>query len=68
MPVLTSSQLAGPVQLAARHILVRRKNWARRNSGVVVVFAIVGALAILLLVLFIYRKLQARKAARAQQL
>ena len=45
-------------------ILIKRKsgNWASRERGVVVVFCIIGALAILLIGLFIHKKLAARKA------
>lgn len=50
------------VDMAA--ILIKRKsgNWASRERGVVVVFCIIGALAILLIGLFIHKKLAARKA------
>ncbi|QDS72662.1 hypothetical protein FKW77_002747 [Venturia effusa] len=40
-------------------------NWAQREVGVIVVFAIIGALAILLLGLFLGKKLAARKEAKA---
>jgi hypothetical protein len=41
---------------AAVHQLVKRKNWAAREPGVIVVFAIVGAVAILVVGLFIQKK------------
>ncbi|KAF2744078.1 hypothetical protein M011DRAFT_480154 [Sporormia fimetaria CBS 119925] len=49
---------------AAAHHLMKRKNWAQREPGVIVVFAIVGAVAILLLALFIQKRINQRKAAR----
>ncbi|KAF2842844.1 hypothetical protein M501DRAFT_993614 [Patellaria atrata CBS 101060] len=49
----------------AVHQLVRRKNFAQREPGIILVFAIVGAVAILLIGLFVHKKLSARKAARA---
>jgi ABC-type taurine transport system substrate-binding protein len=44
--------------------LVARKNWAYKNPGVVLVFCIVGVVAILLIFLFVQKKLHARKMAR----
>jgi len=47
------------------HLLYKRKgkgNWAKREKGVIVVFCILGALAILLGGLFIYKKVAARRA------
>ncbi|KAF2280680.1 uncharacterized protein EI97DRAFT_453935 [Westerdykella ornata] len=49
---------------ATVHQLVKRKNWAAREPGVIVVFAIVGAVAILLIALFIHKKISARRAAK----
>ena len=43
--------------------LVKRKNWAAREPGVILVFAIVGAVGILLIGLFISKRLAARKTA-----
>lgn len=43
---------------AAVHQLIKRKNWAQREPGVIVVFAIVGAVAILLIALFIQKKVR----------
>jgi hypothetical protein len=40
----------------AVHTLLKRKNWAAREPGVILVFAIVGAVAILLIGLFIQKK------------
>ncbi|KAI8718642.1 hypothetical protein NCS52_00643600 [Fusarium sp. LHS14.1] len=45
--------------------LVKRKNWAAREPGVMVVFCIVGVVAIGLIGLFIHKKLAARKANKA---
>ena len=47
---------------AALHQLVKRKNWAQREPGVIVVFAIVGCVAILVIGLFIQKRISARKA------
>jgi hypothetical protein len=47
------------------HQLSKRKNWAAREPGVILVFCILGALAILLSGLFIQKKLAARRAAKA---
>jgi len=53
--------------VAGDHIahLAKRENWAQQEAGVVVVFCIVGVVAIGLIALFISRKLSARKAAKA---
>jgi hypothetical protein len=47
------------------HQLVRRKNWAAENAGVMLVFCIVFVIASGLLSLYLYRKWMAKKAARA---
>ncbi|WAO89392.1 Hypothetical protein NCS54_00678200 [Fusarium falciforme] len=46
-------------------LVKREKNWAAREPGVMVVFCIVGVVAIGLLGLFIHKKLAARKANKA---
>jgi len=46
----------------AVHQLMKRKNWAAREPGVILVFCIVGAIAILLIGLVISKKVHARKA------
>ncbi|KAF2649599.1 hypothetical protein K491DRAFT_721542 [Lophiostoma macrostomum CBS 122681] len=51
-------------EMAAQH-LMKRKNWAAREPGVILVFAIVGAVALLLIGLFVQKKIAARKAASA---
>jgi hypothetical protein len=56
--------------LAARsasslHQLSKRKNWAAKEPGVILVFCIVGTIAILLTSIFVHRKLAARRAAKA---
>ncbi len=60
---MAAMQLVGP-RSGAAHQLFRRRNFASREPGVIVVFAIVGTVAILLLSLYIYRKVNARRAAR----
>jgi hypothetical protein len=47
------------------HQLAERSNWASREAGVIVVFCIVGVVAIGLLGLFLYKKAAARKANKA---
>ncbi|KAF1815702.1 hypothetical protein P152DRAFT_390596 [Eremomyces bilateralis CBS 781.70] len=44
--------------------LTKRKNWAAKEPGVIVVFAIVGTVAIFLISLFAYRKIQAKRVAK----
>ncbi|KAF2142175.1 uncharacterized protein K452DRAFT_287394 [Aplosporella prunicola CBS 121167] len=59
--------LPHPLALLARaphHQLVKRKNWAAREPGVVLVFCIVFIVALLLVSLFIQRKLTARRELR----
>jgi hypothetical protein len=43
---------------AAISQLVKRKNFAQREPGVIVVFAIVGAVAILMIALFIQKRVR----------
>jgi hypothetical protein len=45
--------------------LMKRKNWAAKEPGVILVFCIVGALAILLIGIFLMKKVAARRAAAA---
>lgn len=40
----------------AVHHLLKRKNWAAKEPGVILVFAIVGAVVILLIGLFVQKK------------
>ena len=47
-------------------LLRRKKNWAAREPGVILVFCIVFTIALLLISLFAYRKFQARRAAKQQ--
>lgn len=49
---------------AALHQLTKRKNWAAREAGVVVVFCVVFIVVAGLIFLFLYRKLLARRARR----
>jgi hypothetical protein len=46
------------------HQLVKRKNWANKHPGVILVFAIVAAVVILLIFLWAQKRLAARKAAK----
>lgn len=48
------------------HRLIKRKNWAAREPGVVLVFCIIFVVAALLIGLFITRKFQARRAAKSE--
>jgi len=45
--------------------LMKRKNWAAKEPGVILVFCIVGTVALLLIGLFVMKKLSARRAAKA---
>jgi len=47
-------------------LMKRKKNWAAKEPGVILVFCIVGAIVILLTGLFVMKKLAARRAARPQ--
>ena len=49
---------------AAMH-LVKRKNFAGKNPGVILVFAIVFVVVAGLISLFLYRRILARRRARA---
>jgi hypothetical protein len=49
---------------AAVHQLVKRRSWAAREAGVIVVFCVVFIVVAGLISLFIYRKLLARRARR----
>ncbi|KAF2684703.1 hypothetical protein K458DRAFT_417571 [Lentithecium fluviatile CBS 122367] len=40
-----------------------KRNWASQEPGVIVVFAIVGCVAILVIGLFVQKKMAARKAS-----
>ncbi|KKF97084.1 hypothetical protein CFIMG_005873RA [Ceratocystis fimbriata CBS 114723] len=46
---------------AVSHLVKRRKNWAHRQPGVILVFCIVFIIGVGLLSLFVHRKLKARK-------
>jgi len=50
--------------LVARE-LIKRKNWAAREPGVMVVFCIVFVVAVGLISLWIYKTMQRRKAAKS---
>jgi len=49
----------------ALHQLVKRKNWAAREPGVIVVFAIVGAVALLMICLLIQKRVRTPSIAHA---
>jgi len=63
MPALDLSSRAAAETL---HQLTRRKNWAAHEPGVILVFCILGALAILLGAIFINKKISERRARKAQ--
>lgn len=46
------------------HLLAKRKNWAARNPGVVLVFCIVFLVALGIISLFAYRRWMKRKASK----
>jgi hypothetical protein len=46
------------------HQLMKRKNWAAKEPGVILVFCIIGAIVILLTGLFLMKKMAARRAAK----
>ncbi|KAM5450174.1 hypothetical protein MaudCBS49596_004549 [Microsporum audouinii] len=50
---------------ATSHQLAKRKNWAAREPGVVLVFCIVFLIAVGVVSTLIYRKVQRRRAAAA---
>jgi hypothetical protein len=50
---------------ATLHLLMKRKNWAAKNPGVILVFAIVATVVILLVGLNVMKRMQARAAAKA---
>jgi spore maturation protein SpmA len=54
-------------QLVTRemHQLMKRKNWAAKNPGVILVFAIVATVAILVTALMVNKRLAAKRAAKA---
>ncbi|KAJ4267470.1 hypothetical protein NW762_003577 [Fusarium torreyae] len=47
------------------HQLAKRQNWAAKEPGVIVVFCIVGVVAIGLIGLFVAKRISARKASKA---
>lgn len=46
-------------------LVKREKSWPAREAGVMVVFCIVGVVAIGLISLFVHKKLVARRAAKS---
>ncbi|RDL37646.1 Uncharacterized protein BP5553_05079 [Venustampulla echinocandica] len=52
----------------AMHQLVKRKNWAAQEAGVVLVFCIVFIVAVGLIGLFVSRWFSRRKAARRRSI
>ncbi|KAF2199806.1 hypothetical protein GQ43DRAFT_473282 [Delitschia confertaspora ATCC 74209] len=65
MAAIDMSIVARSAEAAVHHLERRRKNWAAREPGVILVFCILGAVGILLIGLFIQKKISARKAAKA---
>jgi hypothetical protein len=63
MPAIEKSLVAREV---LAQLVKREKNWAAREPGVMVVFCIVGVVAIGLTALFIHKKLVARRNAKQQ--
>jgi len=51
---------------ATLHDLAKRKNWAAKEPGVILVFCIIGTLALLLTGIFINKKISERRARKAQ--
>ncbi|PGH03609.1 hypothetical protein AJ79_07338 [Helicocarpus griseus UAMH5409] len=47
--------------------LAKRSNWAGENAGVMLVFCLLFVIGVGLIVLFIYRWMMGRKAARGGQ-
>jgi hypothetical protein len=47
------------------HHLVKRRNWASENPGVILVFCIVFIVGVGIISLFVYRRWMARKARLA---
>lgn len=47
------------------HQLMKRKNWAAKNPGVILVFCIVFTVVVLVGSLLAYRKYSAKRAAKA---
>ncbi len=54
-----------PVAAPSLHELVKRKNWAQRQPGVILVFCIVASVVLLLTGLWLQKKVAARRAAKA---
>ncbi|KAI1439261.1 hypothetical protein GGR50DRAFT_690607 [Xylaria sp. CBS 124048] len=61
MPAINTAIVARDVV----HQLARRENWAQKEAGVVVVFAIVFVVGVGLASLFIYRAIKKRQAKKA---
>ncbi|KAI1822139.1 hypothetical protein F4861DRAFT_541306 [Xylaria intraflava] len=61
MPAINTAVIARDVV----HQLARRENWAQKEAGVIVVFAIVFVVGVGLLSLFISRLIKKRQAKKA---
>ncbi len=48
----------------AAHQLIKRENFASKNPGVILVFCIVFVISLGLIILFVYRRMLARRASR----
>ncbi|KAL3476048.1 hypothetical protein BJX99DRAFT_146256 [Aspergillus californicus] len=68
MPALDSLAIATQKEILQRGYLVERDggNWANRNRGPVLVFVIVFIVVVGIVLLFLYRRIMAKRAARAQ--
>ena len=55
------------VSLVTRNIVKRGGNFASKNPGVIVVFAVVGCVALLLISLWAHKKMAARKKAKGTE-
>ena len=64
MAAIDRSLIAARADHALVHLVRRKKSWAAREPGVILVFCIVGAVAILLISLALYKRFMARRAAR----
>ncbi|KAL1902847.1 hypothetical protein Sste5346_000758 [Sporothrix stenoceras] len=66
MAAIRSAALIAAREEAVAH-LAKRSNWASREAGVIVVFAIVFVVGVGLVGLWIHKLVSARKAAKASQ-
>lgn len=62
-----NTSLVARSEVAVHQLMKRKQNWAQQEPGVIVVFAIVGAVALLLIGLFIQKKVRIPRLASANQ-